>query len=73
MRPAKHWLDGEFFETEWPRDRPFQVVGFGLNAVDWICRLPAFPEHGSKSRIDSLEQLGGGQVATAMALCARYR
>ncbi len=72
MRPATHPLDREYFGPRFPPGRRFQVVGFGLNAVDWICRLPAFPVHGSKVRIESLERLGGGQVATAMSLCARY-
>jgi len=55
---------------QWPQDRPFQLVGLGLNAVDWICVLPHYPEHNSKVQIDNMYKRGGGQVATACALCA---
>lgn len=60
------------FNVDWPSPRRFQVVGLGLNAVDWICLLPHYPAHNSKVRLDAMERLGGGQVATASALCARY-
>ena len=65
-------LDGAYFDIEWPMGRPFQVIGFGLNAVDWICVLPRYPEYDSKLEIEERYQLGGGQIATASALCARY-
>ena len=65
-------LDRVHFEIKWPKERPFQMIGLGLNAVDWICVLPCFPEHDSKVEIERLYRLGGGQVATASALCARY-
>lgn len=48
------------------------MVGFGLNAVDWICRLPDYPPLGSERRLEALDRLTGGQTATACALCARY-
>ncbi len=57
---------------QWSEDRPFQLVGLGLNAVDWICILPHYPGHNSKVQIDEMYKQGGGQVATASALCARY-
>jgi len=65
-------LNSAHFGIEWPAGRPFQVVGLGLNAVDWICVLPRFPAHNSKVRLEAIHRLGGGQVATASALCARY-
>ena len=65
-------LEDVFLGIQWPEDRPFQLVGLGLNAVDWICILPHFPEHNSKVQIDGMYKRGGGQVATASALCARY-
>ena len=65
-------LDHAKFEIQWPEGRPFQVIGLGLNAVDWIYVLPRFPTHGGKVQIESIHKLGGGQVATASALCARY-
>ncbi len=65
-------LDQIRFDIDWPSGRPFQVVAFGLNAVDTICVLPGYPEHGSKSRIRQRYTLGGGQIATAAALCGRF-
>lgn len=65
-------LEDVSFGIQWPEDRPFQLVGMGLNAVDWICVLPHYPEHNSKVQIDKMYKRGGGQVATASALCARY-
>ncbi len=60
------------FDAAWPSQRRFQVVAFGLNAVDTICVLPAWPEHGGKMRIRERYHLGGGQIATAAALCGRF-
>lgn len=60
------------FDIQWPQDRPFEVVALGLNAVDTICVLPDWPEHGGKMRIKERYYLGGGQIATAAALCGRY-
>lgn len=65
-------LETAYLTPELPANRSFQVVGFGLNAVDWICAIPAYPPEDAKVRIDQLYRLGGGQVATACALCARY-
>ena len=65
-------LDEVYFDIHWPQDRPFQLVGLGLNAVDWICVLPHYPRHTTKVRIEKMHKLGGGQIATASALCARY-
>jgi sulfofructose kinase len=65
-------LDQAYFDIEWPANRPFQVIGFGLNAVDWMCVVPRYPEHNSKMRMECMYKLGGGQIATAAALCGRY-
>ena len=65
-------LENATFGIQWPAGRPFQVIGLGLNAVDWIHLLPHYPAHGGKVRIESIYKRGGGQVATASALCARY-
>jgi len=54
------------------RGRRFQVVGFGENAVDLVCEVPRFPRHDSKTRMESMVRLGGGTVATACVLCARF-
>ncbi|MBI4446960.1 MAG: hypothetical protein HY645_13775 [Acidobacteria bacterium] len=65
-------LDQAYFKFTPRLDRKFHVIGFGLNAVDWICVLPSFPTFDSKLEISRLYQLGGGQTATACTLCARY-
>ncbi|HXK59775.1 MAG TPA: PfkB family carbohydrate kinase [Acidobacteriota bacterium] len=72
MKTLNTPLDKVFFDVKWPENRPFQMVGFGLNAVDWVCIVPRYPEHNSKIQMEALFKMGGGQVATAAAMCARY-
>jgi sugar/nucleoside kinase (ribokinase family) len=53
--------------------RPWDVVGIGATAVDYVYRLPARPEAdgpNSKIRISSHTVSCGGQMATALAACA---
>ncbi len=59
------------FEIDIPGQAEFDVVGFGLNAVDHLCVVPAHPEFGSKTPIETFERAGGGQAASAMVLAAR--
>ncbi|HSR66573.1 MAG TPA: carbohydrate kinase family protein [Acidobacteriota bacterium] len=65
-------LDDVFLSPSLPPGRPFQVVAMGMNAVDWILRLPVYPPHNSKIHIDEFLKLGGGPAATAGALCGRW-
>ncbi len=65
-------LSSVYFDIHWPQDRPFQVVGQGMDAVDWVCVLPDYPKYASRVEISELHKLGGGPCATATALCARY-
>jgi sugar/nucleoside kinase (ribokinase family) len=65
-------LETAYFEMDFPCSRPYDVVGFGTNCVDWVCNIPDFPVQNSKARIRHTKRLGGGQVATAMAVCARF-
>jgi sulfofructose kinase len=60
------------FELEIPDSRAFDVVGFGLNAVDHLCVVPRYPERDSKVRLKRFERAGGGQAASAMVVCARF-
>ncbi len=55
-----------------PPKRKFQVIGFGENAVDQVCKVPRFPEHDTKVQMEKMLMLGGGTIATACSLCARY-
>jgi sulfofructose kinase len=54
-----------------PTDARCDVVGVGINVVNYLYLLDSFPEPDSK--VDPLDftQQGGGLVATAMVACAR--
>ena len=54
------------------QDNPFDVVGMGLNSVDFLCVVPVFPASNSKMKIDRFSKQGGGQVATAMVALRRW-
>ncbi len=54
------------------QDKPFNVVGMGLNSVDFLCVVPEFPVLGSKMKMLQFSKQGGGQVATAMVALSRW-
>jgi sulfofructose kinase len=49
----------------------FDVVGVGLNATDTMLLVPHFPAYGGKVPFSREFYSVGGQVASAMATCAR--
>jgi sulfofructose kinase len=49
----------------------FDVAGVGLNATDTLLLVPHFPAFAGKAPYDEEIVSPGGQVATAMAACAR--
>jgi sulfofructose kinase len=49
----------------------FDVVGFGLNSVDLLAVVAEYPASNSKQRLQRFARLPGGQIATAVAACAR--
>ena len=51
--------------------QPFDVVGFGLNSVDLLAVVAEYPVCNTKQRLQRVARLPGGQMATAMATCAR--
>jgi sulfofructose kinase len=51
--------------------RPFDVVGFGLNSVDLVAVVDGYPARNTKHRLERFERLPGGEIATAVAVCAR--
>lgn len=53
-------------------NNPFDVVGMGLNSVDFLTVIPHFPEPNSKMHIQQFSKQGGGQVATAMVALSRW-
>ena len=50
----------------------FDVVGIGLNAVDYLCCVPRFPVPGEKLRMTAFSRQGGGQAATALVALSRW-
>ena len=54
------------------QDKPFDVVGMGLNSVDFLCVVPEFPSPNSKMKMLQFSKQGGGQVATAMVALGRW-
>ncbi len=59
------------FDLQLPDGKSFDVVGFGLNSIDYVYVLPVFPSPDSKTEILRYERLPGGQVATALTFLAR--
>src|SRR5436305_14151409 len=55
------------FPFEPPREKEFDAVGFGLNAVDHLVVVPAYPEFDTKIRLVEHMRSAGGQVATTLA------
>jgi sugar/nucleoside kinase (ribokinase family) len=51
--------------------RPFDVVGFGVNALDLIAIIDGYPQPDTKAQFQTFDVQGGGVVATALAACAR--
>lgn len=47
-------------------EKEFDAVGFGLNAVDHLVVVPAYPAFDTKTRLTEHVQAAGGQTASAM-------
>ncbi|MCW5950261.1 MAG: carbohydrate kinase family protein [Pyrinomonadaceae bacterium] len=54
-----------------PDNKPFDVVGFGTNAVDHLITVPEYPRYNSKIELTEHVQLAGGEVATTMCGLSR--
>jgi sugar/nucleoside kinase (ribokinase family) len=54
------------------QNKPFEVVGVGLNSVDFLTVVPKFPTPNSKMEMLQFSKQGGGQVATAMVALSRW-
>src|SRR5215211_1187126 len=59
------------FPLTLPADRPFDAVGFGLNAVDHLIVVPEYPAFDTKMRLLDHKQSAGGQTASAMVALRR--
>jgi len=60
------------FNLSFSKNKPFDVVGMGLNSVDFLCLAPEYPTLNSKMEILRFSKQGGGQVATAMVALSRW-
>ena len=60
------------FNLSFLKDKPFDVVGMGLNSVDFLCVVPEVPALNSKMEMLQFSKQGGGQVATAMVALSRW-
>jgi sulfofructose kinase len=60
------------FNLSLPKDKPFEVVGMGLNSVDFLSLVPEYPASNSKMKILKFSKSGGGQVATALVALSRW-
>ncbi|MDQ3134412.1 MAG: PfkB family carbohydrate kinase [Acidobacteriota bacterium] len=54
-----------------PDGHEFDAVGFGLNAVDHLIVVPAYPAFDTKTRLTTHMQSAGGQTASAMVALKR--
>src|SRR3989440_3504731 len=52
-------------------DKDFDAVGFGLNAVDHLIVVPAYPAFDTKVGFTEYEKAAGGQTASAMVALQR--
>ncbi len=59
------------FPLRLPANRPFDAVGFGLNAVDHLIVVPEYPAFDTKMRLLDHKQSAGGQTASAMVALRR--
>jgi sulfofructose kinase len=59
------------FPLKLPTSKPFDAVGFGLNAVDHLIVVPEYPAFDTKIRLIAHKQSAGGQTATAMVSLQR--
>ena len=54
------------FPFKLEKDREFDVVGFGTNAVDYLIQVPEYPAFDSKIELNDYVRAAGGEVATTM-------
>ena len=59
------------FPLKLATNKPFDAVGFGLNAVDHLIVVPAYPAFDTKIRLLDHKQSAGGQTASAMVALQR--
>ncbi len=53
-----------YFPFKLSKNKEFDVVGFGTNAVDYLIIVPQFPAYNSKIELTDYFQAAGGEIAT---------
>ena len=48
------------------KNKDYDAVGFGTNAVDYLIQVPEYPAYNSKIELDNYVQLAGGEIASTM-------
>jgi sulfofructose kinase len=71
MKIKKLKSPADRFDVVFPNGKEFDLVGFGLNAVDHLCIVPQYPRFDTKTEILHYEKLAGGQVATTVTFVSR--
>ncbi len=59
------------FPFKLPTEKEFDAAGFGVNAVDHLIVVPAYPNVETKVRLREYKQGAGGQTASAIAALQR--
>jgi sugar/nucleoside kinase (ribokinase family) len=59
------------FPFEPPLGKEFDCVGFGVNAIDHLVVVPAYPAFDTKTRLVEHAQSAGGQTSSAMVALKR--
>ena len=54
------------FPFKLAKNKDFDVIGFGTNAVDYLIQVPEYPVFNSKIELESYAQLAGGEIASTM-------
>lgn len=71
MKIKKLASPADTFDLSFRADKPFDLVGFGQNAVDYLCVVPHYPHFDTKTEILRFEKLAGGMAATAVSFISR--
>lgn len=72
-----YWLDFNLtnFIMQFPfklsKNKEFDAIGFGTNAVDYLIQVPEYPQFDSKIELETYTQLAGGEIASTMSGLSR--
>lgn len=68
----KNNLHHNLFPPPLPADRPFDLVGLGANASDYLIPVPRHPKRDEKVRYSDYSRALGGQTAVALGVAASF-